>query len=382
MIAIVVQRYGSDIVGGAELLAKEVAEHLSKYYPVEVLTTCAKNYITWKNELEEGTELINDIVVRRFKNEKERIMDNHMEIEEIVFNQPHNIDYERKWIEAQGPYCPELIKYIEKNKKKYSCLIFFTFRYYTSYYGIKAAGEKSFLVPLAENDPALDLETTKEIFENTRALIYMTPEERELIIKKTNYEKIWDIAGSGIEIPNLEDIPSDDGDYLLYLGRIDGSKGCYKLFDYYIQAEKNFKNIPDLILAGFQAIDIPIHDKIKYLGFVSEEEKTRLLKNAKFLINPSPFESLSLVALEALACETPILVNGECDVLKGHCIRSNAGLWFSNFDEFVECLKILSLNKKLRKKLGVNGRRYVELNYAWDCVEKKYLDLLEKFTQN
>lgn len=382
-IAIVIQRYGLDIVGGAEYHAREVAEHLNKYFPVEVLTTCAKDYRSWSNEFKEGSEFINGVMIRRFKNNKERPIGLHRDIEEKVFYKSHNKDDEIKWIDAQGPYCPDLIEYIKLNKNDFDCFIFFAFRYYTSYYGIRAACEKSFLAPLAEDDPALALETTKNMFEIVRGIIYNAPEERELILKNTGYmENIWDIVGCGVRIPDLDSVPLINENYILYLGRIEGSKGCYKLFEYYLQAEKELDYIPNLILAGFKAIDIPTHNKIKYLGFVSEEEKLKLLKNAKFLINPSPFESLSLVALEALACETPILVNGECDVLKGHCIRSNAGLWYNNFDEFIECLKILSINEKLREKLGVNGRRYVELNYGWDCVEKKYLDLLMKFIQN
>jgi len=114
-------------------------------------------------------------------------------------------------------------------------------------------------------------------------------------------------------------------------------------------------SVPYLVLAGKDAIGIPKHRKIVYLGFVSEEEKASLLCRAKFLIMPSPYESLSLVTLEAMACGTPVLVNGECDVLKGHCIRSNAGLWYQDYDEFKECTQYLLGNDQIRVQLG--GKR-------------------------
>ncbi len=50
-LAIVVQRYGRAINGGAELHARYLAEHLARHAEVEVLTTCASDYVSWRNEL-------------------------------------------------------------------------------------------------------------------------------------------------------------------------------------------------------------------------------------------------------------------------------------------------------------------------------------------
>lgn len=380
-IAIVVQRYGNDIVGGAETHARLVAEHMKKYHDIEILTTCAKDYTTWRNEYKSGNDSVNGITVRRFKNKKERGK-GHSKIEDNVFYNSHDINDEISWIDEQGPYCIDLIEYIKNNEDNYDCFIFFTFRYYPSYYGIKTVGYKSFIAPLAEDDPALNLTTTKDIFENVKGIIYNAPEERELIVKKVNFkeeDKIWDIVGCGIEISkNIEKSEElENNDYILYLGRIDGSKGCYKLFEHYMKAIAELGKIPNLILAGYKAIDIPKNNKIKYVGTVSEQEKLRLLKNAKLLIMPSQYESLSIVTLESLAIGTPVLVNGECDILKGHCIRSNAGLWYQNYDEFVECLRLLLSNENLREKMDKNGSIYVEDNYTWKIIEKKYLGMLD-----
>ena len=67
-VAIVVQRYGADINGGAEQHARYVAEHLAKHVQVEVLTTCAhRDYITWQNELPAGhARSVHGIPVHRF----------------------------------------------------------------------------------------------------------------------------------------------------------------------------------------------------------------------------------------------------------------------------------------------------------------------------
>ena len=71
-LAVVVQRYGADINGGAELHARYIAERLSRHADVEVLTTCARDYITWRNELPEGVDRVNTIPVRRFPVSHER----------------------------------------------------------------------------------------------------------------------------------------------------------------------------------------------------------------------------------------------------------------------------------------------------------------------
>ena len=381
-VAFIIQRYGTEIVGGAEFYVRAVAERLCKYHDIEILTTCAKDYHTWRNEYKDGVENVNGVAIRRFKNSKERDIKLHQIFEEKVFRNAHNKDDEIKWVEGQGPYCRDLIRYIDKNRDNYDCFVFFTFRYYPSYYGIDLVGNKSLLVPFAENDPALNLEITEDTFRAAKGIIYSTPEEKELINKRvvsSRDKALWELIGLGVEVPSGFEDSEEVDDYIFYLGRIDGSKGCHKLFEYYLKAEKELQDIPELLLAGYAAIDIPKDKKIRYLGFIPENRKFSLLKNAKFLIMPSPYESLSIVTLESLASGTPVLVNGECDVLKGHCIRGNAGLWYQNYDEFVECIRYLSSYENLRKKMGVNGKRYIEANYSWAQLEKKYLNLLERF---
>jgi glycosyltransferase involved in cell wall biosynthesis len=387
-IALVVPRYGTEIVGGAEFHAKQIVEHLSKYFEVEVLTTCAKDYLTWRNEYREGTEIINNVVVRRFEVKKGRKMNRFRRIEEKVFyGNSHTLDDEYLWVDLQGPYSPSLIDYIHKNKDSYNCFIFFTFRYFPTVYGLPLVSEKSLLAPLAEDDPALDFEIAKNVvFNSAQVILFNSPEEKRLIERKVGkMDKLRDIVGCGIDIPEIDEnivektaVKYNLRDYIVYLGRIDGIKGCYTLFDFFIRYVNEVNANIDLVLAGLEVIKIPKHPNIKFLGFVSEEEKFALLKGAKLLVMPSIAESLSLVTLECLGVSTPALVNGNCDVLKGHCLRSNAGLWYENYEEFKECLGLLFTNGKLREKMGENGKKYVEENYSWENVEGKYLRLLEK----
>jgi glycosyltransferase involved in cell wall biosynthesis len=377
-IAFIIQRYGIEIIGGAEYFTRLVAEQLKNHHSLEILTTCAKGYHTWENDYPHQYEEINGVKVRRFKNQKTRNMGHQMKVQELVFYQQHSRDDEINWIDEQGPFCPDLIEYITEHKDSYDLFVFFTYRYYPSYNGIGCVGKKSVIVPFAENDPALSLTETARIFNTATGIIYSTPEERKLINTKVRFnekEKIWDVIGCGIDLPQDDAGVSDpvSEEYILYLGRIEGSKGCYQLFEYYLRLLSEWQNAPDLVLAGFDAIGIPAHEKIRYIGFVSEERKATLLKNAKILVMPSPYESFSLVTLESLAFGTPVLVNGECEVLKGHCIRSNAGLWYQNFDEFKHGLSLLVSDSKVRDIMKKNGPLYIKEHYSWDKIIQKYL---------
>lgn len=376
-IAIVVMRYGEDIVGGAEYHARMIAEHLKQYYQIDVLTTCAKSYHTWANEYEEEIETLNDIHVLRFKNTKIRDVNKVLAIEEKIFYASHTKNDELDWINENGPTCPGLIQYIQDHYDEYHIFIFFTFRYYTSYFGVQAAKGKAFLVPEAENDPALNLSTTQELFHNVNGIFYNVPEERKLILNHVHFnekEKKWDLIGCGISTPANRSYQKIEKlkPYLLYLGRIEGSKGCYQLFNYYQRLLKDYSSIPDLVLAGSDFIPIPKHKKIHYIGFVTEPEKESLLRKAELLIMPSQYESLSLVTLEAMAGGVAVLVNGDCEVLKGHCIRGNAGLWYQNYEEFKECIMFLLTDTNARKKMSILGKQYVQTHYTWESVEKKY----------
>ena len=163
-LAVVVQRYGADLNGGAELHARYIAERLAKHADVEVLTTCARDYITWRNELPPGTDSVNGILVKRFKVSRERKPSDFGNISDHVFGSVHSIADELKWLRAEGPTSPELIDYLHQHPNQYDYVIFFSYRYYHTYHGIGAIPKKAILVPTAERDPALGLAIFKPTF--------------------------------------------------------------------------------------------------------------------------------------------------------------------------------------------------------------------------
>jgi len=382
-VAFVVQRYGEDVVGGAETLCRNVAERLAKDINIDVLTTCAKDYHTWANYYPQGKDNIRSVKILRFPVDHER-KGYFKYLNRLVFHGvPLPLGLEYVWMGAQGPYSSGLFNYIAQQADFYDVFVFFTYLYCTTFYGLPLVQHKSLLVPTAHDEPPLRLKIFQQLFTLPRGFIFMTEEEKDLVQKRFNMgHKPYIIAGSGIDIneksTNKHNDLIEQDKYILYLGRIDSGKNTNQLINFYIRyvsLKPENKNLR-LFMAGHCGQALPKHEGLSYLGFVSDEEKERLIKNAIAVVQPSVYESLSLVALEAMALGTPVLVNAGSEVLAGHCRRSGGGVTYTDFNSFAEALNKLTCDIELKEKLGFAGRKYVKENYSWDKVKEKYLNMI------
>jgi glycosyltransferase involved in cell wall biosynthesis len=383
-LAVVVQRYGADLNGGAELHARYVAEHLSRHVEVEVLTTCATDYITWRNVLDTGLEEIHGVPVRRFPVTHERDVDDFGRRSTQVFEERHSIAAELAWLRSEGPTSPGLVNHLRLHGEEYDYCIFFSFRYYHAYHGIRVTAPRAVLVPTAERDPALGLGIFGGAFRGVRALMYNSYEEQALINAVSgNTEVPGVVVGIGSEVPTNQNperfrqATGITGPILIYVGRIDENKGCRELFDYFLRYAQLTPEL-SLVLIGTPIMPIPEHPRIRHLGYVTDQEKFDAMAAADLLVIPSYYESLSMVTLEAWALGRPVLANGRCDVLCGQCIRSNAGLFYESYEEFAETLHAILSNQALRRALGANGQAFFSTHYAWPVIERKYLDMLDR----
>ena len=388
-LAFVVQRYGENVNGGAEYHCRLIAEHLARQHQVEVLTTCAKDYITWRNEHRAGLQVANGVSVRRFKVKKPRDADRFGRLSQKVFLGRHDRKDELAWLDEQGPFSPKLLAFLKRRHDEYDYFIFFSYRYYHSFYGVQAVAPKAVLVPTAEQDEVIDLEIFKSLFRLPRAIVYNSVEERAMIWSKSGNRKVrGEVVGVGSDVPETIDPElfrtRQSGQsnrklldrYIIYIGRIDPNKGCRTLFDYYRRYREETRSPLELVLVGGKMMDIPDDPGIRYVGFLSEAEKWSALTGAELLVMPSELESLSMVTNEAWSIGKPVLANGKCDVLRGQCRRSNAGLYFDDYYEFRDALSRLEADKALRDGLGRNGERYYRDHYRWEVVEGKYNRML------
>jgi glycosyltransferase involved in cell wall biosynthesis len=384
-VAVVVQRYGADINGGAELHARYVAEGLAAHADVEVLTTCARDYVTWRNEFAPGRDDVHGIPVHRFPVARERDVADFGRRSERVFHHAHSLSDELRWLDSEGPTCPALLAHLSAERQRYDVVLLFSIRYYQAYHGARIAADRAVLVPTAEREASLGLAIFQPVFRGVRAIMYNSPEERAMITAIAGNERVPGVVtGIGSRIPASVD-PQRARDkfglhrpYVLYVGRIDANKGCGELFDFFAKYVEASNRELDLVLIGTPVLPIPANARIRHLGYVSDADKFDVLAGAAVLVMPSYFESLSMVALEAWALGRPVLANARCDVLLGQCLRSNAGLYYENAREFAAALDLLLDDAALGAAMGENGREYYARHYAWPVIERRYLDMFAR----
>jgi glycosyltransferase involved in cell wall biosynthesis len=387
-IAFIVQRYGEQITGGAESLCRQVAERLLPYYDVDVLTTCALDHLSWKNVLPEGEEMLHGIRVRRFPTVEERkLLDFHRHYDRI-FTTQLSAEEEYEMIRFQGPHTPALVDYVRKRARDYDAFIVFTYMYYTAVHTLPILKSKAIFVPTAHDETALYAHILDDLFHQTPHLICNTEEELFLLQRRFNLpSSVGRVAGVGMDEPVAgEPDPlwrSLQGKLaskrvLTYAGRVENGKGCDELVDFFIRFVEEEKR-PDvmLLLLGRRTLPLPPHGQIVSPGYVSEYVKYQALQRTDIGVAPSALESLCMAALETWMHGRPLLVNGRSPVLLGHCIRSNGGLWYTDYAEFREALKILLDDPALLATLGKQGGAYVRSRYRWDLVEQAYRETIE-----
>jgi glycosyltransferase involved in cell wall biosynthesis len=316
-----------------------------------------------------------------------------------------------EWLKQQGPWCPALLEYLQRHHRTYDALVFFTYLYAPTVLGLQIDPSRSILVPTAHDEPPIHLGIFKEVFSLPVGIGYFTEVERAFVTTHFSLRAVAEeTIGCGVDLPQHHAYPrqvTDDlppleggdaeetgrperypshlstrgatfrrrhrlhGPFVLYGGRIDPGKGCEELVEYFSTYVEQGGEAT-LALMGLKLMPLPEEPFINFAGLLSEHERVQALEAATVVVVPSPYESLSLLALEAFAVGTPILANARSDVLVDHCVRSNAGLYYADRDEFVECLKLLIADQRLRAMMGRNGRQYVRRNYRWDVVLGKF----------
>jgi len=378
-IGVVVQRYGKDVVGGAETLAKNIAERLnSNGFDVTVFTTTAKDYITWKNHYNQGESILKGVNIKRFNVERERDIESFNRYSDGFFIDDSQKRDEMDWIIRQGPYSPDLVDALKNEQRFFDIFLFFTYLYYPTVEGIKIVEKPIILFPTAHDESPIYLNLMNQVFKKPDSLFFLTGAEMNFVSKLFNPNNRMELVRTGININDniyenlfrkkyLMFLP-----YMLYAGRIERGKGLELIFEAYEIIRK--KRLVNLVLIGKKLMDIPQIDGINYLGYVTEDEKISAFKDAVLSIQPSSMESLSITTLESFSQKTPVLANRKSNVLKEHIELSAGGLLYDNVEGFVKNFTEIYDKKKLRNKMGINGYNYVNKFYSWDVVIGKIVN--------
>ena len=381
-VAFVVQRCGSEVNGGAEALCLQVAQRMARHWRTEVLTTCALDYMTWENFYPARAERVGATTVRRFPVDRPRDVEvfDRLSAELVTRQAESTLDEQEEWMRAQGPMSSPLLEYVGSNADKYDAFIFFGYLYAPTYFGLPLAKEKAYLAPLGHDEWPIYFSMWDRLFASPKGIIFQTHEEQQFLVRRFPQLRLsGPIAGVGIDPPTKVDAMGFRekygvaGRFILYVGRIDASKGCDAMFRWFAQRGAGMRDYK-LVLIGREVLPVPYHPDIVYLGFVSEEEKWNAMAACTWLIVPSQYESLSISLLETWAVGRPAIVNAKSEVLTGHCRRSNGGVWYKDWSECEAFLQ--GIDDTAASKLGQHGRAYVLEYYTWDRIESTYALLL------
>lgn len=401
-IAIIIQRYGPEILGGAEQLASVVAAVLKEKCEVTVLTTTAKDHLSWKPHYKPGESKVDNIRIVRFSVDYIRddyfhrlhtVYLNGIPLNEFLnlsetdkaawlkFAKRTPIAFQEEMIKAQGPYSSSLLGYLAKHQDEYDRILFFTYLYATTYFGlgILNATDHAYIYPTLHDEPLVYLDIWQRY--KDCMLLFSTKEEYELA-----ESVLGEVKGSIVNYGLVDrggdthrEASTTGEPYIIYAGRIEHAKGIDHLLKYFIRFRQASGLPLRLKLIGKCSMEVPytVKDGVDLLGFVSEEEKLKLFQNALCAVIPSPNESLSIVLLEAFMMSSPVLVNGLCKVLLGHVQQSGGGCAYKEYSEFADFLDNLIKQSGLRETLGDKGRAYYLSHYEWSRYKVGLMEALD-----
>jgi glycosyltransferase involved in cell wall biosynthesis len=384
-LVFVTPRYGTEVIGGAETAARMLAERMCQRseWEVEVLTSCALDHLTWENTEPAGTSVVNGVTVRRFPTASQRVLE-YFDLDAKIRLAPGAVSLteSRRWVALNGPMCPDLVDAVATTDA--DVVACYPYLFATTVDAIAASEVPTVLHPAAHDEPALYLSAFRQSFRNVDGFVYHTQAERDLMeYAFGNGAKPQIVLGLGVNEPAGGGRVGGDllglgkRPYLCYLGRVDDHKGCGMLAEYFECYKERHPGDLALALVGPLSDRAPVHPDIVATGTVPEADKWDILGGAEVMVNPSAYESFSLVLLEAWSLEIPVLVNASCAATMEHCRHSGGGLWFDSYRSFEVTVERLVADEGLRHTLGIAGRRYTERYFGWPAIIDRYAHFLE-----
>ena len=375
-----VQRYGDDIVGGSEAACRHFAEHLvQRGHHVEVVTSCARSQVDWTDDYEPGTTEINGVLVHRLSVANPGSMKQGGSLDQWMMLGPRPIPLfqQQRWIVLLGPRLRGYATWLRRHSGRFDTVIHMTYRYGTTTMGLPITSGllPTILQPTAHDESSLWVRQFDTVFRLADAFMFFTPEERQTVADRFDFEPDGEIIGMGMDLRPRADRASfrsriglGDRPYLLYVGRIDTAKGVSEAFKFFEAYKARNPGPLLLVFAGEVVSELPEHQDVVQAGFLDEEVKRSALSGCLALLQPSYFESFSIVLCEAWLEGRPALVQGLSDVLAGQARRAGGALPYRGFAEFEAALDLIVDDEVLAGRMGASGRQYVVDNYSWPSV--------------
>jgi glycosyltransferase involved in cell wall biosynthesis len=384
----VVQRYGSEVTGGAELACREYATRLAAAgHRVEVLTSRAQSANDWADVYPPGTSELDGVTVHRLGVPAPR--DNgafqSLTVKALWSGSLGPRAEQQEWRQLQGPDLPELQPWLDHRAGEFDVVVHFSYLYTPTWAGlpVSSAVAPTVLHATAHDEPAFWLPVFDDLFPLPTRYAWFSPEERDLLVRR-GAPSLGAVVGIGVDLdtdghPDRFRATTQLGDrpYVVFVGRVEAGKGSEELIQFFEAYKSRHPEPLALVFVG-PAEDRHPHPDIIYTGYVDDQTRTDAIAGAVALVQPSFFESFSLVLTEAWAQQRPVLAQGYTDVLVGQVHRSGGGLYYRGFAEFEASLELLLTRPDEADAMGRAGRDFVAREYRWDVVLARYEELLRQ----
>jgi glycosyltransferase involved in cell wall biosynthesis len=377
-IAFVTPRFGAEIVGGAEAVARDVALGLlDRGWEVQVLTTCATSPYTWANDLPESARVEEGILVRRFRNELATSASKEHEVHgRIYYGERPSLDDQVTWLNALFR-TPGLFEALMSERDSFDAFVFAPYLFWPTTVCLPAVADRAVVMPCLHDEVYAHLEVMRHVLSLPASVWFLSGPEHELAHRLGPVSPQHTVIGSGMEVPERHD-PDEfreeygiDFPFLLYVGRREADKGWPWLMDVFSRTKTSVK----LVTAGAADAAVPNHlrGRVIDVGLLSTEQRNNALAAALAYVQPSLMESYSRTTMEAWLAGTPVLARKASAVVEWHCARSGGGWTFSGPRDLGARVGQLAADARLAEEMGEKGRAYVLENYQWPHV----LDLIE-----
>lgn len=381
-LAIVVPRYGPGIVGGAETLCRDYALRLhAAGHEVQVLTTCARDHFTWRNELPPGNTVIEGIPVRRFP---VTIAKDHGAVTmlhaRLDAGFPLDPAGERRWVENTG-YSEPLLDGIAAVAPQVDAVLFAPYLFAATVFGARVAPRRSLVIPCLHDEAYARFAIVQDSLRDVAGLVFNSAPERDLAARLLGDAlPPHRVVGVGFDLPGplhpaawRQRTRVGGGDLVAYAGRREIAKNFPLLLQWITAYDEGLSRCPTpvtLVAMGSGEIRAPRSGRgvVQDLGFASQQEMLEAFAASVATAQLSLNESFSYVVMESWLADTPAIVHADCAVTRTHCEESGGGLWVRDAETFAEALDRLRADSTLRARLATNGGRYVRTHFSWPAV--------------
>jgi glycosyltransferase involved in cell wall biosynthesis len=386
-IALVSNRFGEGVAGGAELVLGELGQGLrERGWEVDVVSSAARDLYTWENEFPEGESIEEGLRVLRFRADYDKSSRDRRRVgNRIGAGADVPLQDQYRWMNA-GVRVPGMYEYLVDNAADYRAVVLAPYGFWTTFACAQVAPERTILLPCLHDEPEAYLEIYRPIFEGSRGLWFQTEPELEVARRIFDLPPRVTVIGSGIRPPagyDAEDFRrrhSLPAEFALFAGRREWGKGWPELLRGLEHANGVLPRPLPLVTCGVGELGpVPAGLRVIDVGYLSDQERSDAMAAATVYLQPSAVESFSRTIMEAWLAGTPVVANAASAVVSWHCRRSQAGFVYRDRYELAESLRLLQEQPELGRVMAERGRRYVVENYRWEQVLERVEGTLEEW---